>query len=87
MSDQEVQLKRTNIILSHQDWFLGSTIQTSKQLQAQVDEDTSPETIKTSLQQLQEFVYVGLRLGYDDGVHVWQLLVQHSSEMQRCLPG
>ena len=71
MSDMEVQLCRSNIILSYQDWFLGSVLRLSKQLQSTTTEHTSAQKI---LHDLQEFVFSASQAGYDARQHVFHLL-------------
>ena len=71
MSDMEVQLRRSNIILSYQDWFLGSVLRLSEQLQSTTAEHTSAQKI---LYDLQEFVFSASRAGYDARQHVCHLL-------------
>ena len=63
MSDTEVQLCHSNIILSYQDWFLGSVLPLSKQLQSTTVEHTSVQKI---LHDLQEFVFSASWAGYND---------------------
>ena len=58
MSDMEVQLHRSNIILSYQDWFLGSVLCLSEQLQSTTSEHTSAQKI---LHDLQEFIFSASR--------------------------
>ena len=71
MSDMEVQLCRSNIILSYQDWFLGSALCLSEQLQSTTMEHTSAQKI---LHDLQEFIFFASRAGYDARQHVCHLL-------------
>ena len=71
MSDMEVQLRRSNIILSYQDWFLGSVLRLSEQLQSTTAEHTPTQKI---LHDLQEFVFSASRAGYDARQHVCHLL-------------
>ena len=71
MSDMEVQLRRSNIILSYQDWFLGSALRLSEQLQSTTAEHTSAQKI---LHDLQEFVFSTSRAGYDARQHICHLL-------------
>ena len=67
MSDMEVQLHCSNIILSYQDWFLGSVLQLSEQLQATTREYT---LMRKLLHDLQEFVFSASRAGYNAHEHV-----------------
>ena len=71
MSDMEVELRRSNIILSYQDWFLGSVLHLSEQLQSTTAEHMSAQKI---LHDLQEFVFSASRVGYDACQHVCHLL-------------
>ena len=71
MSDMEVQLRRSNIILSYQDWFLGSILRLAEQLQSTTAEHTPTQKI---LHDLQEFVFSASRAGYDARQHVCHLL-------------
>ena len=54
MSNMQVQLRRSNIILFYQDWFLGSVLRLSEQLQSTTAEHMSAQKI---LHDLQEFVF------------------------------
>ena len=67
----EVQLHRCNIILSYQDWFLGSVLHLSKQLQSTTVEHMSVQKI---LHDLQEFVFSASQAGYDARQHICHLL-------------
>ena len=58
--EQEVQLKRTSVILSHQDWFFRFVLHFSNHLVNQLD---GSDTSKADLAHLQEFVYSALRAG------------------------
>ena len=71
MSDMEVQLRRSNIIVSYQDWFLGSILCLSEQLQSTTAERTSVQKI---LHDLQEFIFSALRAGCNARQHVCHLL-------------
>ena len=71
MSDLEVQLRRSNIILSYQDWFLGSVLRLSEQLQSTTTEHTSAQKI---LHDLQEFVFSTSQAGYNTRQHICHLL-------------
>ena len=71
VSDMEVQLRHSNIILSYQDWFLGCVLCLSEQLQSTTAEHTPTQKI---LHDLQEFVFSASRAGYDARQHVCHLL-------------
>ena len=71
LAEQEVQLKRTLVILSHQDWFLGSVLCFSNCLVNQLD---GSDSSKGDLAHLQEFVYSASRAGFDaqrNVSHLW----------------
>ena len=71
MSNMEVQLHRSNIILSYQDWFLGSALCLSEQLQSTTVEHTPMQKI---LHDLREFGFSASQAGYDARQHVCHLL-------------
>ena len=71
MSDMEVRLRRSNIMLSYQDWFLVSILHLSEQLQSTTSEHTSAQKI---LRDLQEFIFSASQVGYDACQHVCHLL-------------
>ena len=71
LAEQEVQLKRTSVILSHQDWFLGSVLHFANRLGNQLD---GSDSSKADLAHLQEFVYSASRAGFDarrNVSHLW----------------
>ena len=80
MSNMEVQLRCSNIILSYQDWFLGSVLCLSEQLQSTTAEHTSAQKI---LHDLQEFVFSASRAGYDARQHVCHLLFSSPTQERR----
>ena len=71
LAEQEVQLKRMSVILSHQDWFLGSVLRFANRLGNQLD---GSDSSKADLAHLQEFVYSASRAGFDarrNVSHLW----------------
>ena len=69
MSNMEVQLHCANILL-YQDWFLGSVLHLSEQLQTATTEHTLTQKL---LHDLQEFVFSASRTGYNARQHVCHL--------------
>ena len=76
MSGQEFYLKRAkgpyHPVTIYQDWFLVGSPNSC--MQNLLDEDSSPEKIKTILLQVQEFVHSASRSGYEAGLHSCQSL-------------
>ena len=71
LAEQEVQLKRTSVILSHQDWLLGSVLRFANCLGNQLD---GSDSSKADLAHLQEFVYSASRAEFDacrNVSHLW----------------
>ena len=69
--EQEVQLKRTSVIPSHQDWFFGLILHFFIHL---VNQLGGSDSSKADLAHLQEFVYSGLRAGFNawrNVSHLW----------------
>ena len=67
----EVQLHRSNIILSYQDWFLGSVLRLSEQLHATTMGHAAAQKL---LHGLQELVFSASRADYDACQHRCHLL-------------
>ena len=73
LGEQETQLRRTCVILSHQDWFLGAVLRLLQRLGELVPPET-PEAFDSTLAEVREFLYSSSRAGYDARAHVAHLL-------------